>query len=65
MLIKLKQGIGRLIRTAEDRGVIALLDRSYRGADWAGAVEEAFPEGARRVTDLAEVKAFLAGTGRG
>ncbi|MFB5084645.1 ATP-dependent DNA helicase [Symbiobacterium thermophilum] len=65
MLIKLKQGMGRLIRTAEDRGVIALLDRSYRGADWAGAVEEAFPEGARRVTDLAEVKAFLAGTGRG
>lgn len=61
MLIKLKQGVGRLIRTAEDRGVIALLDLSYRGTDWADEVEAACPEDAERVTDLAAVEAFLAG----
>lgn len=61
MLIKLKQGVGRLIRTAEDRGVIALLDRSYVGTDWADAVEAALPEDAERVPDLEAVKAFLAG----
>jgi len=61
MLIKLKQGIGRLIRTAEDRGVIALLDRSYVGTDWADAVEAACPEDSERVSDLAAVRAFLAG----
>lgn len=61
MLIKLKQGVGRLIRTAEDRGVIALLDRSHVDEDWADAVEEALPEDAERVSDLDAVKAFLAG----
>lgn len=61
MLIKLKQGVGRLIRTAEDRGVIALLDRTYAETDWAESVEEALPEDAERVSDLEEVRAFLAG----
>ncbi|WP_374713690.1 ATP-dependent DNA helicase [Symbiobacterium terraclitae] len=61
MLIKLKQGVGRLIRTAADRGVIALLDRSHAGTDWEEAVEAACPEDARRVSDLAAVRAFLAG----
>ncbi|MFZ5825233.1 MAG: ATP-dependent DNA helicase [Bacillota bacterium] len=60
MLIKLKQGVGRLIRTAEDRGVIALLDRSYCDEDWADSVEEALPEDAERVGDLGAVTAFLA-----
>nr|PZN71540.1 MAG: ATP-dependent DNA helicase [Bacillota bacterium] len=59
MLIKLKQGIGRLIRTTRDRGVIALLDRSFVGSDFEEAVEAACPEGARRVSDLEEVAAFL------
>jgi len=63
MLIKLKQGIGRLIRTTQDRGVIALLDLSFVGSDFEDAVEAACPEGARRVSDLAEVTAFLATRG--
>lgn len=60
-LIKLKQGVGRLIRTAEDRGVIALLDRSHLTEDWADVVAEALPEDAERVSDLAAITAFLAG----
>ncbi|MFZ5816149.1 MAG: ATP-dependent DNA helicase [Bacillota bacterium] len=60
MLIKLKQGMGRLIRTANDRGVIALLDRSHLETDWADDVAEALPEDAERVSDLEAVTAFLA-----
>lgn len=60
MLIKLKQGVGRLIRTAQDRGIIALLDRSHLGEDWAEAVAEALPEDAERVSDLKGVTRFLA-----
>lgn len=59
MLIKLKQGVGRLIRSAEDRGVIALLDRSHLGQAWADAVDEALPEDAERTDDLEAATAFL------
>lgn len=60
MLIRLRQGFGRLIRTAQDRGVIALLDRSFVGQAWAGAVLEALPDGAEQTSSLEEVAAFLA-----
>lgn len=60
MLIKLKQGAGRLIRTAQDRGVLALLDRSHVGQDWEETVNETLPEDAERTDDLARVTAFLA-----
>lgn len=59
MLIKLKQGAGRLIRTAQDRGVLALLDRSHVGQDWEETVDETLPEDAERTDDLAAVAAFL------
>lgn len=59
MLIKLKQGAGRLIRTARDRGVLALLDRSYLAKPWAEQVAEALPEDAERTADLGQVAAFI------
>lgn len=59
MLIRLKQGAGRLIRTAQDRGVLVLLDRSYLKEPWAEAVDAALPEDAERTADLAQVAAFL------
>lgn len=46
MLIKLRQGFGRLIRRKTDRGVLAVLDLGANGAD-AEAVREALPEGVR------------------
>ena len=63
MLIRLRQGFGRLIRTAQDRGVIALLDRSFLGQAWADAVLEALPEGAEQTSRLEAVAAFLASGG--
>jgi ATP-dependent DNA helicase DinG len=59
MTIKLKQGAGRLIRTAADRGVLALLDRSWVEEPWAAKVEAALPEDAERTDDLARVADFL------
>ncbi|HLO04756.1 MAG TPA: ATP-dependent DNA helicase, partial [Symbiobacteriaceae bacterium] len=59
MLILLKQGLGRLIRTAADRGVLAILDRSWVNADWADFVIDALPEDAERTDDLEQVESFL------
>jgi ATP-dependent DNA helicase DinG len=58
MLLKLKQGAGRLIRTAQDRGVLALLDLSYRDKPWVDLVEGVLPAGAERTGELARVAAF-------
>jgi Rad3-related DNA helicase len=46
MLLKLRQGIGRLIRTKEDRGIIVILDSRVRSA-WGEAVSKAYPGGIR------------------
>lgn len=46
MLLKLRQGIGRLIRTKEDRGVIVILDGRI-GSSWGRAVPGAFPPNVR------------------
>jgi DNA polymerase-3 subunit epsilon/ATP-dependent DNA helicase DinG len=46
MLLKLRQGIGRLIRTKEDRGVIVILDGRI-GSSWGKAVPGAFPSNIR------------------
>lgn len=61
MAIKLKQGRGRLIRTATDRGVFALLDRRFIGAPYEDEVRRNFPEGAAETESLADVRAFFAG----
>lgn len=46
MLLKLRQGIGRLIRTKEDRGIVVILDSRVRSS-WGGAVSGAYPKGIR------------------
>jgi ATP-dependent DNA helicase DinG len=58
MLLKLKQGAGRLIRTTQDRGVLALLDRSFLAEPWADDVLDVLPEDAERTDDLERVAGF-------
>ena len=58
MQLKLKQGMGRLIRTTRDRGVLAILDQSYRGEPWADQVTALLPEGAEETDDLERVARF-------
>ncbi len=54
----LAQGAGRLIRSAEDRGVVAVLDSRLATARYRSALLAALPP-MRRTTDRAEVERFL------
>ncbi|HRI35809.1 MAG TPA: helicase C-terminal domain-containing protein [bacterium] len=44
MILKLRQGIGRLIRTRSDRGIVVMLDSRVLSG-WGSAVLENLPEG--------------------
>jgi ATP-dependent DNA helicase DinG len=54
----LAQGAGRLIRTAQDRGVVAVLDRRLSRARYGWEIVDALPP-MRRTRDRAEVVALL------
>ena len=54
----LAQGAGRLIRTAEDKGVVAVLDPRLAIASYRGVLLAALPP-MRRSVDRAEVESFL------
>ncbi len=43
MILKLKQGIGRLIRTKTDTGIIVLLDKRIT-TDWGDIIRASLPE---------------------
>ena len=58
--IMLAQGAGRLIRTAADRGVVAVLDRRLGTASYRWDLVRALPP-MRRTRDQAEVVTFLRG----
>ena len=59
MLMKLKQGVGRLIRTEKDSGVISILDsRASMYAKYHSAVLEALPK-CRVIEDEKEIRDFL------
>jgi len=55
----LAQGVGRLIRSAEDRGVVAVLDSRLATASYRSSLLAALPP-MKRTTDRAEVERFLA-----
>lgn len=55
----LKQGFGRLLRTEEDRGVVAILDRRLVTASYGSALRAALPE-APLIDSVDEVASFLA-----
>jgi len=54
----LAQGAGRLIRSAQDRGVVAVLDSRLATARYRQDLLRGLPP-LRRTIDLAEVEAFL------
>lgn len=57
--LKLKQGFGRLIRTSEDRGVVAILDTRLIRKTYGQRFLRFLPP-ARRAADIEEVRAFFA-----
>jgi ATP-dependent DNA helicase DinG len=58
--VRLAQGAGRLIRSATDRGVVAVLDPRLAEASYRQPLLAALPP-MRRTRDRATAKAFLAG----
>lgn len=58
-VLRLKQGIGRLLRTHEDRGVMAILDLRLYTKGYGRMVLDALPP-ARRTTNIREVERFFA-----
>lgn len=59
----LAQGVGRLIRTAQDRGVVAVLDRRLSRARYGWEIVDALPP-MRRTRDREEVVSVLRDLGR-
>jgi ATP-dependent DNA helicase DinG len=57
-ILMLKQGLGRLIRSAADRGILAVLDSRLVERGYGRRFLESLPA-ARVVHDLAEVEAFV------
>ncbi len=57
--LRLKQGIGRLLRTNDDRGVMAILDNRLHTKGYGRQVLAALPP-ARRTTSLDDVREFFA-----
>jgi len=55
--LALKQGFGRLIRTASDRGIVAVLDRRLTSKGYGRVFLKSLPD-ASRCGSLAEVRAF-------
>ncbi len=58
-VLMLKQGLGRLIRTATDRGILAVLDSRLVERSYGRRFLESLPP-ARLVHDRAQVESFLA-----
>ena len=58
-VLRLKQGVGRLIRTHEDRGVMAILDVRMHTKGYGAQIRGALPP-ARPTSDLRDVECFFA-----
>jgi len=58
-VLTLKQGLGRLIRSASDTGILAVLDSRLVRKAYGQRFLESLPP-ARLVHDLAEVESFMA-----
>jgi Rad3-related DNA helicase len=56
--LRLKQGLGRLLRTADDRGVMAILDNRLHTKSYGRQVLAALPP-ARRTADFDDVRRFF------
>jgi len=60
-VLRLKQGIGRLLRTHTDVGVMAILDKRLYTKSYGSMVLQSLPP-ARRTNSIADVRSFFADT---
>ena len=59
--ISLRQGVGRLIRDVDDRGIVALCDNRLNSKSYGAKLIESLPP-MKRGNDLTEVKRFATST---
>jgi ATP-dependent DNA helicase DinG len=62
-LMAIQQGLGRLIRTHTDRGVIAILDSRVTSRPWGRMVHDVLPDAAPLTTSVGDVGLFFAEKG--
>jgi ATP-dependent DNA helicase DinG len=54
-----RQGVGRLIRRDDDRGVMAILDSRVATKGWGAMIRASLPEGAPITYEMADVEKFF------
>jgi ATP-dependent DNA helicase DinG len=60
-MLAIRQGLGRLIRRHDDKGVMAILDSRMTTSTWAPAMRRAVPRGAPITDDVIDVAEFFGG----
>jgi ATP-dependent DNA helicase DinG len=58
-MLAIRQGLGRLIRRHDDRGVMAILDSRIATSTWGPAMRKAVPRGAPTTSDVEDVEEFF------
>ena len=59
-VLRFRQGFGRLIRTATDRGIVAILDRRIVDNPYGRVFLNSLPKGIPLTTKLADIQSFFA-----
>jgi len=59
-VLRFRQGFGRLIRTATDRGVVCVLDRRILAGNYSHSFLKSLPKGVRVTTKVADIDRFFA-----
>ncbi len=59
-VLRFRQGFGRLIRTATDRGVVCVLDRRILAGNYSHSFLKSLPKGVRVTTKVADINRFFA-----
>ncbi len=59
-VLRFRQGFGRLIRTATDRGVVCVLDKRIIAGNYSQSFLKSLPKGVRVTTKVADIDRFFA-----
>jgi len=58
-VLRFRQGFGRLIRTATDRGVVCVLDKRIIAGNYGSSFLKSLPKGVRLTTNLSDLTRFF------
>ena len=58
-MLAIRQGLGRLIRRHDDRGIMAILDSRITTSTWGPVMRKAVPRGTPTTSDVEDVEEFF------